>query len=402
MFPPMLERSGLVLLLFLAASPAVDAADGSRAAAERRVVDPAFLATIVDDEANPLPRGLTPDERARWSPSAPALLERTPPPGPVRAQAEYEENDGLLIRWGTQNALLTEMTVAVTTLTPDARMYIVVSGASQQASATTTLQGAGANLSRVSFITAPTDSIWIRDYGPRFVDHGGQRAIVDHTYNRPRPNDNAFPSVLANLWNEQRFLMPLNHGGGNFHLFATRRAFMTELIVNENPGLTAAQIRDLYQAYQGLDVGLTAAFPASFDSTQHIDMWTLPVDDDEIIVGSYPSTVGTPATIADAFAAARAADGMTVWRTPGFRSGSTHYTYTNSVIVNNIVMICRFNGFDVQNAQARAVFEQAFEDKTIVQVDCSSIISLAGAIHCIVMHVPRMIEGLLFRNGFEP
>jgi agmatine/peptidylarginine deiminase len=93
---------------------------------------------------------------------------------------------------------------------------------------------------------------------------------------------------------------------------------------------------------------------------------------------------------------------MTVWRTPGFRSNNTHYTYTNSVVINNLVLLCRFNGFDTQNAQARAVFEQAFEDKTIVQVDCSSIISLSGAIHCIVMHVPRMIEGLIFRNGFEP
>lgn len=223
------------VLLFTGASP------GLAAGGERRVVDPAFLATIVDDEANPLPRHLTPEERARWRLPGLDPSLRAPPPGPVRAQAEYEENDGLLIRWGTQNALLTEMTVAVTTLTPDARMYIVVSGASQQASATTTLSGAGANLSRVTFITAATDSVWMRDYGPRFVDHAGQRAIVDHNYNRPRPNDNAFPSVLANLWGEPRFVMPLTHGGGNFHLFATRDAYMTRLIVNENPSYSEAQ-----------------------------------------------------------------------------------------------------------------------------------------------------------------
>jgi hypothetical protein len=372
------------------------------AAAERRVVDPAVLATIRDDEANPLPRGLTPQERALAPLPVWPSADRVPPPGPVRAQAEYEENDGLLIRWGTQNALLAEMTVAVTTLTPDARMYIVVSGATQQGTATTALTSAGANLSRVTFITATTDSVWMRDYGPRFIENAGVRAMVDHTYNRPRPNDNAFPAALATLWGEQRFVLPLSHGGGNFHLFATRRAFMTDLIVAENPGSTAAQIRDLYQAYQGLDLSIVTPFPASFDSTQHIDMWTLPVDDDEIIVSSYPSSVGTPATIADDFANARAADGMTVYRTPGFRSGSTHYTYANSVVINNLVLLCRFNGFDAQNAQARTVFEQAFENKTIVQVDCSSIIGLAGAIHCIVMHVPRVIEGLVFRNGFEP
>jgi agmatine/peptidylarginine deiminase len=393
----MRTRYPTALLLFIASLSIANAAP----VGERRVVDPAVLAAIRDDEVNPLPRGLTPEERTRrqlpiFEPSL-----RVPPPGPVRAQAEYEENDGLLIRWGALNAVLTEITVAVTTLTPDARMYIVVSGVSQQATATTTLTNAGANLSRVTFITAPTDSVWMRDYGPRFIDHAGSRAMVDHTYNRPRPNDNAFPSVLANLWGEQRFLLPLSHGGGNFHLFATRRSFMTSLIVNENPGSTEAQVRDLYLAYQGLDLTLVEPFPASFDSTQHIDMWTLPVDDDEIIVSSYPSSVGTPATIADAFATARAAEGMTVHRTPGFRSGGAHYTYANSVVINNLVLLCRFNGFDTQNAQARTVFEQAFEDKTIVQVDCSQIITLSGAIHCVVKHVPRMIEGLVFRNGFE-
>lgn len=399
----MRTRNSTALLLFVALLPIADAAPVD----ERRVVDPEILAAIRDDEVDPLPRGMTPEERARAPLPVLPLAERVPPPGPVRAQAEYEENDGLLIRWGALNAVLTEITVAVTTLTPDARMYIVVSGASQQASATSTLTAAGANLSRVSFITAPTDSVWMRDYGPRFVDHNGARAMVDHTYNRPRPNDNAFPSVLANLWGEQRFLLPLSHGGGNFHLFATRRSFMTRLIVDENPGSTASQVRDLYLAYQGLDLTIVDPFPASFDSTQHIDMWTLPVDDDEIIVSSYPSSVGTPATIADAFATARAAEGMTVWRTPGLRSAvspttGSHITYANSVVINNLVLLCRFNGFDTQNAQARAVFEQAFEDKTIVQVDCTQIINLSGAIHCVVKHVPRMFEGLVFRNGFEP
>jgi agmatine/peptidylarginine deiminase len=370
-------------------------------AGERRVVDPALLATIADDEANPLPRGLTAAERARWQPTAPPWLPRSPPSTPVRTPAEYEENDGLLIRWGVFNATLTEITVAVTTLTPDARMFIVVADASQQASATTTLASAGANLSRVSFITAPTNSVWIRDYGPRFIEQGGRRAIVDHVYNRPRPLDDQIPGVIAALWDEPKFDLPLVHGGGNFHSFADGRAFLTRLIANENPSYTEPQIQGLFAAYQGLSATLTEPFPQSFDSTQHIDMWMLPVDDDEVIVGSYPVGAGTPAAIADAFAAARASEGMTVWRTPGFRSGSTHYTYTNSVIVNNLVLLCRFNGFDAQNAQARAVFEQAFEDKTIVQVDCSPVITSAGAIHCIVMHVPRVIEGLVFRNGFE-
>jgi agmatine/peptidylarginine deiminase len=46
------------------------------------------------------------------------------------------------------------------------------------------------------------------------------------------------------------------------------------------------------------------------------------------------------------------------------------------------------------------VFSAAFEDRQVVPIDCSGIIGFAGAIHCVVMHVPSM-AGALFLNGFE-
>jgi agmatine deiminase len=387
-------RSALLFLFCTAAGTAV-------AEAERRVVAAEILAAIRDDDAYTLPRSMTPAERRLWRLPDLMRVPNAAPAPPVRAQAEYEESDGLLIRWGSQNALLAEMTVAVTTRTANAKVYIVVSGAAQQGTATTTLTGAGADLSQVEFITAATNSVWMRDYGPRYVDHHGARAIIDHVYNRPRPQDDAFPAALSTLWSEAKYDLPLVHGGGNFHLFANRRAYMTRLIANENPGLSDQQIIDYYQAYQGLDLTLVPPFPTSFDSTQHIDMWVLPVDDDEVIVSSYPAAAGTPSTIADDFAAARSGEGYTVYRTPGWQAGGDHYTYANAVVINELVMVCRFDGYTSENAQALATFQTAFQSHTVVQVDCSDIIGLAGAIHCIVMHVPRMQTLVLFRDEFE-
>lgn len=369
-------------------------------AAEPRTVPPEVLALIQDDDPYPLPRGLSDEERRRWRLPDALHTPFAPPPGSVRAQAEYEGNSGILVRWGSQNALITQMTVAITTGDPDAYVYVVVTGASQQSSAASTLTGAGADLSRVKFVTQPCSSgcsVWMRDYGPRFIEDNGRRSAVDHVYNRPRPGDDAFPATWATYSGEPKYDIPLTHGGGNFHLFRNRDAFMTRLIVNENPGLSEQQIKDYYRDYQGLNLTLTDPFPTSYDSTQHIDMWMLPVADDKVIISQHASGDGVPYTVTENTAADLAARGYTVYRTPAWRSGGAHYTYANAVLLNKVALVCQFNGYTTQNAAALDTFRAALPERSVVGVDCSGIIGLAGAIHCIVMHVPD----LLFRDGLD-
>lgn len=365
--------------------------------------DPAYLATIVDDEPNPLPRGLAPRER----PIQPHEIRgaTAPPEGEVRAPAEYEYNRGIFIRWGAFNALLTSMVVPLTTATPPARVWIAVTGISQENSARSTLNNAEANLDYVHFIHQPCSgdncSVWMRDYGPRFIHENGVLAISDHTYNRPwRTQDNAFPDLIAGQWNVALYDIGLTHGGGNFHLFRNREAFMTRLIVNENFGVSESEIIARYAAHQGLDVTLTDPFPQSYDSTQHIDMWMLPLGDNKVIIGEYGAAEGNgvPRMVTEATAAEMASRGYTVYRTPGWRSGGAHHTYANSVIVNQTALVCQFGGFPTQNAQALAVYQEAMPFHDIVPIDCSSIIPLSGAIHCIVKHIP---EPVLFRNTFD-
>lgn len=394
----LLKRNGSHLRILAACCLALLVVATAPAVAAPKIADPAYLATIRDDSDNPLPRHRAPHEI-----NLPGLMvprgPRVPPVGPVRAQAEYETNDGILIRWGNYNTLHTAMVVPLTTADPPANVWVVVSSPTQQASASSVLSGGGADMTHVRFVTAATDSVWIRDYGPRFIDDWGKRAISDHTYNRPRPNDNNFPAVFGALLGEAVYDLPLEHGGGNFHLFRGREAYMTRLIANENPSYTEQQIKDAYLDYQGLDLTLTDPLPAAYDSTQHIDMWMLPLGDDKVLIGEYAASEGggVPKSVTDATATLMQSRGYTVYRAPGWRSGGAHYTYTNSVIVNQTVLICQFSGQTERNALARATFQAALPDHDIVSVDCSSIIGQAGAIHCIVMHVPD----LLFRAPLD-
>ncbi|MGB4857758.1 MAG: agmatine deiminase family protein, partial [Dokdonella sp.] len=281
--------------------------------------DPAYLATLVDDNPNPLPRGFSAEELANFVPAwIPAQIS-APPTAPVRAQAEYEPTDGILVRWGSFTSVITAMAVPLTTAAQPAYVYVVVTGSSQQASASSALAGAGTNMAYIRFIIQPCNgnnvcSVWMRDYGPRFINDGGHRGIIDHTYNRPpRTVDNAFPALLASSWNEARYDLPLIHGGGNFHLFRNRDAFMTRLIANENSAVSEQQIKDDYLQYQGLNVTLTDPFPSNYDSTQHIDMWMLGLGDNKVLIGEYTAGEGggVPKTVTDNTANLMASRGYT-------------------------------------------------------------------------------------------
>jgi agmatine deiminase len=347
-----------------------------------------------------VPHGRMPGELIPW-----ARVPTAAPQGEIRTPAEYEPNAGLLLRWGQANSTVTELVSKASNADSSMLYWVVVANASAQTQANSALQTAGSNMDRVRFITASTNSVWMRDYGPRYVYVNEQRAIVDHTYNRSRPLDDAFPQALAGLWNEPYYLMPIVHGGGNFHLFADGQAFMTRLIQNENTALTVQAIRQQYRDYQNLDLRITDALPVTFDSTQHIDMWMLPVADRRVILNSYPiagANYSVPRQVTEANASLLQSEGYEVLRTPAWQASGTHYTYANAVILNRSVLLCQFDGYPQENAQAVAVFSQAFAPtgRTITTMNCSSIITASGAIHCIVMHVPEATAAIV-RTGFE-
>src|SRR5690606_30445156 len=110
------------------------------------------------------------------------------------------------------------------------------------------------------------------------------------------------------------------------------------LIANENPSLTNTQIIDHWRNFQNVNTTITAAYPTSVDSTQHIDMWMQIIDDHAALISDWPNEPGSAQDqVSDQTAAAMQAAGWTITRIPAVRSSGTHYTYTNSVMFNDIV-----------------------------------------------------------------
>lgn len=357
---------------------------------------------LIFPEGAQIPRSLTPVER-RWMETHPLGTDSTSetrataaPTGPIHCAAEYEPMESILFAWESYTSLLTEMIKNITTI-GDADVYVYVDTTTEQSSASSTIAAGGANMARVHFLVKTTDTVWIRDYGPRYIFEGNCRAVIDHVYNRPRPNDDTVPGNFAAARHHAYYNNGLTHGGGNFHLDTLGRSYCTRLIDNENPGLTEMQIHDIWEDFQNVDTHFYDPYPTSVDSTQHIDMWMEVIADDKVVISDWPNNVGsTEDQIADGAAAYMASQGYTVYRVPARLVGGVHYTYTNVVICNNLVLVPMYTNSTVavHNAAALATWQAAMPDKTVVPVDCQSIVSAAGVMHCIVMHVPKSRGGL--------
>lgn len=359
---------------------------------------------LVYPEGGHVPRSLTEAEQQYMAthPSAAPRAVTPPPEGPIHCVAEYEPMEGILIAWENAtngiDTILKNMALQITTnaASGGAKVYCVVDTAGEQTSVNSALSSWGVNMSKVSFVVRTTDTIWIRDYGPRYIYLGQCRAIIDHDYNRPRPNDDALPSYFSSIKKHAYYEHQLIHGGGNYHLDANDRSYATELIWNENPGLTHTQVHDIWQDYQNVDTHIFPPFPTSIDSTQHLDMWMQVIADDKVIISDWPNNVGsTQDVICDNAATYMAGRGYTVIRVPARSVSGTHYTYTNVVMCNDLVLVPSYTNATVSphNSQALAAWQSALPGKTIVQINCQAIVTLAGVMHCIVMHVPVNLGG---------
>lgn len=399
------------------ADPGAQSAGGPPALPQPQLIDGKLVFPRATDGAG-VPRFMTENERrylelnplsAGQNDLSGGLALRGPytsPTGDVRCPGEYEPCDGIIIGWEAFTPLLGDMGAYITNQ-GQANLYVVCDSTTVRNSAQSTLIADGADMSRVQFIIDTIDTVWMRDYGPRYIYEGNVRAIVDHTYNRPRPQDDLFPTTFATYKNHARYVLPLIHGGGNYHLNGLGDSFATRLINNENPTLTEAQIIAYWNQFQNVDTTLTNPFPTSIDATQHIDMWMQITGDNSAVIADWPANPGsTQDVICDSTATLLTNAGWTVARVPGRNVSGTHYTYTNVVMCNDIILVPSYTNSTIvganYNTTALNTWQSHMPGKSVIQLNCQSIVTSAGVMHCIVMHVPKHLGASGPNGGLAP
>ena len=356
-----------------------------------------------------LPKGLTDAERNLIPSYQFRSLNRTPPPASdVRAMAEWEEVEYLVITWqpGFPNILRQIVEAAVN----ECNVIIVTEN---ETSVANFLTSEGVDLTNVQFLDVPWDSIWIRDYGGNtvYTEDVGERALVDWIYNRPRPNDDVIPSAHAGLLGLPIYITDsgtndLVNTGGNYMSDGLGNAFASELILEENaPGnpygvtpKTEEEIDAIMNEYMGIDnyIKMTAL---PFDIINHIDMHMKLLDEQTLLVSRYPEGVADGPQIEenieyvlDNFQSAFGTPYDVKWIDAPPSSGGAYpdtggfyRNYTNALFINKTILIPTYR--PEVDGPALEQWEEMMPGYNIVGIDVDNpsenLISLVGAIHCI-------------------
>ncbi len=369
-------------------------------------------------------------ERVGFAPLESRGIETPPPYDNIRTAAEWEEVEALTISWTSFPCIQKQIVAGAQTEC----LVIVFADDPSEAESYLTGNSCGGplNLENVQIVETEYNTIWIRDYGANTVygNWNDDRVLVDWIYNRPRPEDDAIPDVLAetmgiDLYSTTAEPTDLMNTGGNWMSDGFGTAFASELVLDENdggstwwtdfPNHSEAEIDGIISDFHGTETFIKMP-TLPFDGIHHIDMHMKLLDESTLLVAEYPEGVADGPQI-DANMEYVLSNFTTRWGTPfdvvripsppeqggggGYPDENGWYlTYTNSVFVNNTLLLPTY--YTEYDTTALRIYSELLPGYNVVGIDCDNngqaIISQSGAIHCITHTVgvedPLMISHL--------
>lgn len=340
---------------------------------------------LIAQESAPkkLTHWLTPEEESQRGDLGRNFVETPPPAGPIRNIAEFDRMQGALVRYpfGIPITLIKEMA-------EDVEVTTIVASTAQQNTVLQQYISNGVDTSHCTFLIAPSDSYWTRDYGPWFVsDSSKQIGIVDFPYNRPRPNDDEIPKKVADMLGIPWYGMNVIHTGGNYMTDGLGSSSSTQLVYVENPTQTAQQIADKFSAYLGVTNYMVVEDPNN-TYIDHIDCWGKYLAPDKILIRRVPPTHPQYDTL-EATAAFYASTPCSYgYNYRVFRvSTPSNQPYSNSVILNNKVLFPKM-GTNYDDS-AKAAYQAAMPGYEVIGFtgNPSTPWESTDALHCRVMGI---------------
>jgi agmatine/peptidylarginine deiminase len=174
--------------------------------------------------------------------------------------------------------------------------------------------------------------------------------------------------------------------------------FMTSITYTWNKDKSTTQIHEILKQYFGatqIHVLEYAGFPYNpTDGTGHLDMFCKLLNDNTVLI----STANTEPFKSNGLKAIKYFQSLTapsgnpynILTVNGFEIDNVWYTYTNSLIVNNVVLMPQYSENTEFEKQAIEQYKKGIPGVLVVPINSDSSIVKGGSIHCVTQTVPRI------------
>lgn len=314
-------------------------------------------------------------------------IQRNLPQNPWAAP-EYFPTKAVLLEWDFNANTWELYSELIREIKLAAEVVLVVNNLSEENTFSAYLQNANINMENISFVHIPSGRMWIRDHGPLAVMTDNGVAFMDFEDFANSGASSSLPTNLANLWG----LDVYNHGniildGGNFMVDSYNNLFATTRLYTNNPGYSQENIDNLLETYMGINNITTFEQMGTADFWGHIDMQMKLLDDSTVVISSVEEGWAIYDILENnytQFAALTNPFGRP-YRIRRLPKAENWKTYTNSLIVNNKVIVPQYN--HPNDVIAINTYQDLLPDYEIVGINANSIVGWDGVIHCITMQL---------------
>jgi len=291
-------------------------------------------------------------------------------------------------------------------------LVILVNDKKQLKTAVELAESTGANLNHVSFFVFELDTIWLRDFGPRFLETESTPESIDFYYDGTRPKDDQFPNHWGELAGVKNTTVEWTLQGGNLISNGQGLAFTSTRFFEDNYVRFPFKDRPANVEYERRKLVIDAfkkeanverllfLRPLTPEATKHVDMFTTFLAPDHMLVARVdPRADPVNARILDEnakFLKTVQVNGrpMRVDRIEIPPRQDKYWSpYTNVIFANDLVLIPTYKS-DSPALVNRAVqtYRRLLPGKKVDTIDMTSMQKLEGALHCLSINVPKFVE----------
>lgn len=336
-----------------------------------------------------------------------------------RMPAEWAPHEAIWLSWPHDRQTFSDLERVEETyceiakaITPSEELRLFVTGSKMRERAEQLIKQQGVDLDRVRFYEHPYADVWMRDYGPIFVQSrdGSARAMTHWIFNAwggkypELCDDTKIPVFIQSKHPMERFETGIVLEGGSVEVNGVGSLLTTEqclLNKNRNPDLSRSQIEVFLNDYLGTSNILWLKEGIVGDDTDgHIDDIARFVAEDTVVCAyeddpkdanhallkeNYALLMGMKDQDGKSLKVIKLPMPGPVCRADGSRLPAS---YANFYIGSTTVLVPIFS--HPNDDAALEILKSLFPGREVVGIECTALVHGLGTLHCISQQMPAV------------